>query len=82
MIVAAAIKHNNRVYVGKRHLDIVDSMVTMGIAKKQIFRIDEGFIDHTSSFMNREDSLYHAILNGQIGGEHPCDLPLTSEELW
>lgn len=82
MIIAAAIKHNNRVYVGKRHGTIIQAMVVMGLNKGKILQREQGFICKRGHFYTREEALYHALLCKQITGKHLVRKGLLSEELW
>lgn len=81
MIVKAAILHDDQIYTGKRHCDVIYEMTRDGICwcSSDI----EGFVTDTGEFLNRKDARQHFINVGQvsISGELRRDA-LYSEDLY
>ncbi len=94
MIIASAIifhieKTNMATMLcGRRHGDIFDQLKELGFEPKKGYEeIAQGFIDHTGSFLTREQALDHAVMCGQITEQALKDMQgkscgLLSEMLW
>lgn len=79
MIVASAIKHGDKLYIGLRHPTIIQDMIDDGV-EPPIPIQSQGFVDEHGKFYTRKEALIEARSCGQvdklIGGV------LTSEDLW
>lgn len=83
MIVAAAIKHNGVVFTGVRHCEIFKQILRIFPKTKTPISSPQGFIDNKNNFLNREESLNHAVKCSQIESHnHIIGGVLTSEDLW
>jgi hypothetical protein len=83
MIVNSAIRilKDNKIITGKRHCDCFANAIKEGYTYFSSESIEQGFVDETGKFLNRDEALKIAQETGQltkpiIGG---C---LTSEDLW
>lgn len=79
MIIAAAVKLDNTVYIGRRHCNILQSLI------KQNFNIKsapQGFITTDGVFLDRKQGAIHAISCGQITKLKYQSKTLFSEDLW
>lgn len=80
MIVAAAIKMDGNVYglpAPARHHDIIRHLASLGYDTP--IKEEQGFIDDTFGFMDRQQAAASAYTAGQI--ENPKD-KLFTEDLW
>ena len=79
-IFKSAIKQSNKVYVGKRHSDVIRIMVKDGfsIPIKGI----QGFVTEDGKFLNREESAKVALKNKQIKKLKFSKTKLYSEDLY
>ena len=83
LIVAAAIKYNDKIYTGTRHAFIIREIrekfpnVKFYINGKQ-----QGFVDDKGNFLSRSEAAQVAIKSGQITKLRWSDTELFSEELW
>lgn len=98
MILASAIKFNilqtgqDVVLCGARHADILRQLEPLGFSPRSGYvEIEQGFIDHCSNFLSREEALEHAHKCGQlstklyhrrIDGSEIGGKALVSEDLW
>ena len=81
MIVAAAINHEDKIYIGKRHCFIIRDIIKSTrnpYNKKSI----QGFVDDKGNFLNRKDAADHALACGQIAKLKYSTRDLFSEDLW
>ena len=80
-IVAAAIKHNGKIYTGKRHAEIM-RVIWDETPEDPAFipsGENQGFIDNNGTYWNRFQSC--AIAN-RAGQTTKCGKEITSEDLW
>lgn len=83
MIVAAAIKRDGVVYVGKRHADVILRMGTdfkLRVTVESLTTDVQGFVTGDLRFLDRNDAQRHAVECGQIPASHIGRL--TSDDLW
>ena len=82
IIVKAAVKCGDDVYLGWRHAFIMSDLIIEKIVTKEKPMLPEmqGFISQHGQFINREISKVIVLLNGQIKGTHYH--VLCSEDLW
>jgi hypothetical protein len=66
MIVAAAIRQNGLVWTGRRHAEIISTMIDAGLPTPIIG--EQGFVDDKDNFLDRHAAAEHAIACGQIPG--------------
>ena len=83
MITSAAILHDGLVWTGRRHGFIIHYICQITGCKCVPGSSTQGFVTNTGEFLNRGESLLHALGCGQI--KSPKQLigsELTSEDLW
>ena len=73
----------------RRHADGFEILRDMGYAPKTKYKVvEQGFIDHNGSFLNRYEALEHAKMCGQLSQstrwykESGNDFELYSEDLY
>lgn len=72
MVICAAIKYhivdtNKEVVMsGLRHGNIMELMHELGFNRSKYKEIEQGFIIHDGTFLNREQALTHAFKCGQL----------------
>ena len=79
MIVIAAVKRGNRIWIGKRHSDCFDRMRADGCIFFAPGTAIQGFLTHNAKFVDREQAYEIALRFGQIK-ERSIEL-LSSEDL-
>ena len=82
MIVQSAILYKGKVYVGRRHPDIIRDLVENYKFKPPISG-GQGFVTNTGEYLDRKQARAHFIASGQIsvtGKLHPTEL--FSEDLY
>jgi len=79
-ISKAAIKYEDKIWIGKRHGEIIQQMVVDGFDKR-ITQAMQGFITEDGQFLSRKDAYYRAIECGQIKDDNKTPL-LLSEMLY
>lgn len=89
VIIAAAcqirINNNEVVLCGVRHGDIYNQLKQMGFKPDDFKELEQGFVTHKGTFLNRVEALSHAIDCGQICSKLIHDKTfseLISEDLW
>lgn len=87
MIMHAAIKRGNIVYVGKRHPDCRDIMIKCGIPRPVLTNADgtrtiQGFVNDKGEFLTREEAAKEALACGQITKLKYHSRELFSEDLY
>lgn len=61
MIMLAAIKYDGKIYLGKRHNNIIHKFAAEGVSKGE-----QGFLTDTCVFVDREEAAKIALEAGQI----------------
>ena len=80
MIAASAIKLDDKIYMGRRHGDIIGDQYPKG--NKEIGRCGraiQGFVTGEGEFLNRQEAGKHAFECGQT---EEYKQTLYSEDLW
>lgn len=81
-IVIAAVRRDGITFTGLRHGHIIRDMVECGFLtdmNKPVRSEEQGFVDSTGRFVNREFACELAKLNNQVKEDHGT---LYSEDLW
>lgn len=81
-IVIAAVRRGGITFTGLRHGHIIRDMVECGFLtdiKKPVLSHEQGFVDSTGRFVNREYAAELAKANNQVPQDHGT---LYSEDLW
>jgi len=82
MIIAGAIKFNNKIYLGRGHSDIIFNIrIKYKDCKLKILPQDQGFYTNDKRFLSREEALEHAIECKQVKRESVYSV-FTSEDIW
>jgi hypothetical protein len=79
-ITAAAIRHDGKVYTGRRHCQIIRDIVASTSTKRVLG--EQGFVLEDGRFVNREDAAFIALASGQIKELKFNTTKLFSEDLW
>lgn len=91
MITAAAIIQNGILFVGEPRKDRHHNLIGRIVKELNIRPVngEQGFVDHTGKFYNREDAGQHALECGQVAAGHANiqhtfnpRAGLYSEDLW
>lgn len=97
MILAAAIKYyiektgKEVILCGARHGDVFLQLKQLGFEPRKGYKeIEQGFIDHKSNFLTKEEAYEHAKMCGQLCEKiiHDrengcvCSKKMISEDLW
>jgi hypothetical protein len=83
MITHAAIKHNEVVYTGKRHSDIMKEIMKAHPEIKHFTKYQQGFVTDRGEYLTRKEAFVYAIIHKQVRQENLINKNiLTSEDLW
>jgi hypothetical protein len=85
MIVQAAIRLDGKVYTGRRHNNILhDAAIKYGLGFGGLRLGEQGFVDDTGAFLNREEARAHFVACGQVPakGKILSDTRLDSSDLY
>ena len=82
LITEAAVKRGEKTWTGRRHCDIISTMLREG-EELPIIRAEQGFVTDYREFVDRRRAFVIAVCNRQLpvppsGNVHD----LTSDELW
>lgn len=77
-IVAAAVKHNGKIYTGKRHAEIMRE-IWDEVGNVKIPQDEQGFVADNGQFLNRFQSGAVAFAAGQTKHRYET---LLSEHVW
>ena len=77
-VIAAAVRQAGRVWIGKRHPEIMARMREAGC--KRVTQRQQGFVLEDGSFVSRDVARDHARESGQV--DEGFSKVLTSEDLW
>lgn len=79
IIAAAAIKWEGKIYLGRRHCDIIHYMYKKGIKTYKMPQSAQGFVDVEGVWHTRTEAAKKAFRCGQIKKKKPV---VFSEDLW
>jgi hypothetical protein len=79
-VIAAAIRLNGVIYAGRRHNEIIDMLVSIGMPTP--ISGDQGFIDASGAFLDRHAAGDRAVKLGQIDAMRWPGMGLDSVELF
>lgn len=82
MITASAILFEGKVYTGKRHHNVIRTIVDETGCKRVGTGSVQGFVTDTGEFLDREAGAIHALACGQITKLKFNSRQLFSEDLW
>lgn len=81
-IVASAILFDGKVYTGRRHHNVIRTIIDTTGAKKVLSSSPQGFLTSDGRFVDREEGARIAIASGQITKLKFHSTVLFSEDLW